>query len=91
MDTMGWHRDNERILGKHPTIASLSFGATRIFRMRHFRDSNLKISIPLSHGSLLIMAGKTQDCWSHCLPKTTKVLDARINITFRNIIENTIR
>ena len=86
-DTMGWHRDNERILGRHPTIASLSLGAPRVFRMRHFRDNNLKISVPLTHGSLLIMTGKTQDCWSHCLPKATKVLDARINITFRKIIE----
>lgn len=86
LDTMGWHRDNEIILGKHPTIASLSFGATRIFRMQHFRDNKLKISVPLTAGSLLIMSGKTQDCWSHSLPKATKVLDARINITFRKII-----
>ncbi len=33
-DAMGWHRDDERELGPHPVIASLSLGATRRFLLK---------------------------------------------------------
>ena len=32
-DSMGWHQDNERTLGKNPVIASLSLGAERKFKL----------------------------------------------------------
>ncbi|WP_332910304.1 alpha-ketoglutarate-dependent dioxygenase AlkB family protein [Algoriphagus boritolerans] len=35
-DSMGWHRDNEAVLGRNPSIASVTFGATRIFQIRHY-------------------------------------------------------
>jgi alkylated DNA repair dioxygenase AlkB len=44
-----------------------------------------KITISLAAGSLLIMKGGTQDYWRHCLPKMTKAISSRINITFRKI------
>jgi alkylated DNA repair dioxygenase AlkB len=86
MDSMGWHRDNEKKLGENPIIASVSFGATRPFQLRHkFRKDLKKTAIPLTHGSLLLMRGTTQHCWEHCIPKTTKQIDSRINLTFRII------
>lgn len=85
-DSMGWHRDNEKELGHNPVIGSVSFGATRKFVLRHYQDHSLKRSVELSHGSLLLMQGKTQHCWMHSIPKTTKQLGSRINITFRVII-----
>ena len=33
-DSVDWHSDDEPSLGRCPTIASLSFGATRMFEMR---------------------------------------------------------
>ncbi|KAM7165392.1 alpha-ketoglutarate-dependent dioxygenase alkB homolog 3 isoform 1-T3 [Macrochelys suwanniensis] len=33
-DSVDWHSDDEPSLGRNPVIASLSFGATRIFEMR---------------------------------------------------------
>ncbi|XP_023384461.1 alpha-ketoglutarate-dependent dioxygenase alkB homolog 3 isoform X2 [Pteropus vampyrus] len=33
-DSVDWHSDDEPSLGRHPIIASLSFGATRTFEMR---------------------------------------------------------
>ncbi|PIO15398.1 hypothetical protein AB205_0088180, partial [Aquarana catesbeiana] len=33
-DSIDWHSDDEPDLGKNPTIASLSFGETRVFQMR---------------------------------------------------------
>lgn len=86
-DSMGWHRDNERNLGKYPLIASVSFGAHRIFQFRRYIEKLPIISVDLSHGSLLIMRGDTQEYWEHRLPKTVKVTTPRINLTFRLIVD----
>ena len=82
-DAMGWHSDNEPELGRHPMIASLSFGAVRRFRLRHKRDPAQRTEIDLESGSLLLMAGPTQDNYRHDLPRTRRAVDARINLTFR--------
>lgn len=83
-DSMGWHQDNEPELGQQPVIASLSLGETRRFVLRHLHSKE-KFELPLSHGSLLIMAGNTQHFWQHCVPKTVRALEPRINLTFRLI------
>ncbi|EKO3972783.1 alpha-ketoglutarate-dependent dioxygenase AlkB [Vibrio fluvialis] len=83
-DSMGWHQDNEPELGQQPVIASLSLGETRRFVLRHLHSKE-KFELPLSHGSLLIMAGNTQHFWQHCVPKTVRTLEPRINLTFRLI------
>ena len=85
-DSMGWHSDDEPELGERPVIASLSLGATRRFRLRHRRRRDLEpVAIDLENGSLLIMAGDTQRCWKHQLPKSKRVAEPRVNLTFRNI------
>ena len=84
-DSNGWHADNEKELGKQPIIASVTFGAERIFHFKHKKDSTLKTKILLNHGSLLVMKGDTQNNWLHQLPKTKKHIAERINLTFRII------
>jgi len=86
-DGMGWHSDNEPELGKNPLIASVSFGGERRFMLK-LRDKKnpLKSELVLNHGSLLIMAGETQHYWLHQIPKTTKQVNPRINLTFRTIL-----
>ncbi len=84
-DSNGWHADNERELGRNPVIASLSFGAERVFQMKHNTNS-MKQNILLQHGSLLLMKGTTQHFWKHQIPKTAKPIGARINLTFRVIV-----
>lgn len=85
-DSMGWHRDNEAVLGKNPSIASVTFGATRMFQIRHYETKGHKIQIPLTHGSLLMMSGESQHHWEHQIPKTKKTLGPRINLTFRKLL-----
>lgn len=85
-DSMGWHRDNEKELGKNPVIASVSFGAARKFQLRRYSDKAGLTNIVLSHGSLLLMRGETQHYWEHQLPKVKGSTGGRINITFRVII-----
>lgn len=90
-DSMGWHSDDEPELGVNPVIASLSLGATRRFRLRRRvpRGTRTTLSgtleLPLTHGSLLHMAGGTQRFYQHDLPKSAAVTQARINLTFRSI------
>eukprot|EP01133_Synstelium_polycarpum_P009309 gene9309-10915_t len=84
-DSMGWHRDNERELGRNPTIASLSFGAQRIFQFRNYKEKLPVISVELEHGSLLLMKGETQHLWEHQLPKLLKSNGPRVNLTFRYV------
>lgn len=83
-DSMGWHADDEPELGKNPVIASLSFGGKRNFQLKH-KSRDMKYQLELEHGSLLLMAGTTQEYWKHQLPKTSKPVPPRVNLTFRVI------
>ncbi len=83
---MGWHADNERSLGPEPVIASLSLGVARRFQLKHRREPSLRLDLVLPAGSCLIMAGPIQHHWLHQLPKTSRPIGARINLTFRRII-----
>ncbi len=85
-DSVAWHSDDEPELGKDPIIASVSFGGVRKFQLRHrFNKELAKVELNLTHGSLLMMKGKTQECWQHQIPKTAKSVMPRINLTFRVI------
>ena len=88
-DSMGWHRDNEKMLGKTPVIASVSLGATRLFQFRNYNTKTDIISLELEAGSVLIMKGESQQYWEHRLPKKPKLNGARINLTFRRVAGET--
>ena len=84
-DSMGWHRDNEKELGKNPVIGSVSLGGTRTFKFRDRLTKKEIISLDLSNGSLLVMAGESQHFWEHSIPKQSGSAIPRLNITFRVI------
>lgn len=83
-DCMGWHSDDEASLGKSPQIASVSLGQCRRFLLREKKDHSNKRTINLENGSLLLMLGETQSQWQHSLPRSTKPMEDRINLTFRH-------
>lgn len=84
-DSMGMHSDDEPELGREPAIASLSFGASRTFILRH-RHTKQTVKLPLTGGSLLLMRGKTQHFWLHGINKSARPIGPRLNLTFRNIL-----
>jgi alkylated DNA repair dioxygenase AlkB len=87
-DSMGFHSDDEKELGREPTIASVTFGATRIFRMKHKLNSEIPVQkIPLTSGTVLLMKGKTQHFWKHGINKQAEPCGPRVNLTFRTIYE----
>lgn len=82
-DSVAWHSDDEPELGPAPVIASVSLGEQRVFQLRHRTNKTLRYSLPLPHGSLLLMRGNTQREWMHQIPKSTKPMQTRVNLTFR--------
>jgi alkylated DNA repair dioxygenase AlkB len=82
-DSVAWHSDDEPDFGPNPVIASVSFGGPRTFQFRHRRRRGLTAAVELTHGSLLVMRGATQHDWVHRVPKTTRDVAERINLTFR--------
>lgn len=89
---LDWHSDKLTNIGPMPTIASISLGARRIFRLRRSAPSNSAIyNIPLSHNTLLIMLPTTQELFKHCVPtlkdsllkQHPKVGESRFSLTFR--------
>ena len=81
-DSVGLHADAEPEMG--PVIASISLGAERLFRLKG-QNGAVAFAERLPHGSLFIMAGKTQKNFRHEVPKEPHVEQPRINLTFRRI------
>ncbi|MBW8682888.1 alpha-ketoglutarate-dependent dioxygenase AlkB family protein [Chitinophaga rhizophila] len=83
-DSVSWHSDNPSSSGKHHAIASVTFGETRLFKVRHkFRKDIPQLDIPLTHGSFLLMGETMQEYYEHYVPKTSRPVGGRINLTFR--------
>jgi alkylated DNA repair dioxygenase AlkB len=85
-DGVSWHADDEPELQPGYPIASVSFGGTRRFMLKHKTQKELpKVTLPLDSGSVLLMLGALQQHWLHQVPKTQKWVEPRINLTFRLI------
>lgn len=83
-EAMSWHADNEKEILERSAIASVSFGAERKFGFRH-NSTKEEISLMLENGSLLIMKDEVQQYWKHKLYESSRIVDPRINLTFRTI------
>jgi alkylated DNA repair dioxygenase AlkB len=81
------HRDIENGLKKGCTIFSLSFGATRKFRIRKYSDGSIVQDLNLDNGIIIIMGGKMQQHYTHEIVKIAgnkgANVGSRINFTCR--------
>jgi alkylated DNA repair dioxygenase AlkB len=84
-DGASWHADDEKSILPNSCIASISLGAPRKFEFKH-KQTQEKVSLELAPGSLLLMQGTTQTHWIHQLPKSKKITEQRLNLTFRQMI-----
>lgn len=83
-DSVAWHADDEPELGSEPMIASVSLGASREFAIKpRARADARRWRVMLDHGDLLLMRGRSQLDYLHALPKTSKPVGPRLNLTFR--------
>lgn len=87
LSDLGWHRDRE---SQRSSVFSVSFGATRLFRMRKFEDtSGWDYEFSLESGDVVWMHGPRgnnvgcQQKYKHSVPVQKKVTLPRLNLTFR--------
>ena len=85
-EAMGWHSDNEKEIKPNSSIASVSIGIERKFSFKN-KLSKETITVQLENGSLLEMKGTIQKNWLHALPKSKKITQPRINLTFRQFLK----
>jgi alkylated DNA repair dioxygenase AlkB len=81
------HRDGEPRMRPMSPIVSVSFGATRILRLRAWPGGAMVRDVPMSDHSALIMGGAIQRTHTHEVVRvsgrTGAALGRRINVTFR--------
>lgn len=85
-DSMGWHADAEPELGPAPKVATLSLGASRGFSIKPRRGGGEHQRYVLASGSLLLMAGSTQEHYVHAVPRTRDPVAERLSLTFREVL-----
>lgn len=81
-DSVAWHGDLRGPKLAEATIAIVSVGAHRPFRLRP-RRGGPSIGYEVGHGDLLVMGGACQHHWQHSVPKVRSA-GPRISITFRH-------
>ena len=82
-DTLGYHNDKEA-LDPPSGILSLSFGATRKFRLRAIKaKSGHDAEYHMIDGSAIFMHPGCQSHYKHSVPAEKTIKGWRINITFR--------
>jgi alkylated DNA repair dioxygenase AlkB len=57
----------------------------RKIELRRINDPAERRELMLHSGDVIVMSGPTQRFWHHQIPKTSKPVDQRINLTFRRI------
>ena len=78
---IGYHSDKEAMSSQ---IASVSFGATRKFRLRRVGEtSSWDYEFKLRSGDLFMMYVGCQEKYMHSVPVESAILKPRINLTFR--------
>ncbi|KAI0006053.1 hypothetical protein BJV74DRAFT_801836 [Russula compacta] len=79
-EAVGFHSDRLTTIGPYPTIASLSLGTRRMFRLREVipidqvgKRVAQTFDIPLPHNSLCIMHASTQERFKHSIPPRSTI------------------
>lgn len=80
-----WHWDEVRAHGERRMVATLSLGGQRVFRMRPRGGEGEAAEVAMEPGSVLLMAGRTQELFEHELPLRADD-PHRISLTFRSIV-----
>ncbi len=86
-DGTGWHAD--RPAHKAPTaiVPVLSLGAPRRFLVRPHGGGPSTVFTPAG-GDLIIMQGRCQRDWQHCVPKQKNPAGARMSLNFSGVSQS---
>ncbi len=80
-DAVAWHGDRGARDVDTATVAIVSLGASRPFRLRE-RDGRGRLHLLPAAGDLLVMGGTAQRTWQHAVPRVREA-GPRISLMFR--------
>lgn len=81
-DSVAWHGDRIRLALQRPLVAIVSLGSRRRFGLRP-RGGGRGQWFTVDGGDLLVMGGRNQHDWEHCVPKAARG-GPRISVTYRH-------
>lgn len=81
-DSTGWHGDGPTARKRECTVPVLTLGAARRFLVRPVDGGPSTTFQPLS-GDLIVMGGRCQSDWRHCVPKQAGSAGPRISVNFK--------
>jgi alkylated DNA repair dioxygenase AlkB len=89
---MAWHSNDQNHLDpEFTTVAIISIGAERFFKLRETIKRDNQYKVTLEQGSLLLMLNQTQKYWQHEIPKMAAIKVSRISLTWRTMAKNKIK
>ena len=86
-DGTGWHADRPANNATTAVVPVLSLGAPRRFLVRPFGGGPSTVFTPAG-GDLIIMQGRCQRDWQHCVPKQKAPAGARMSLNFSSVIQS---
>lgn len=87
-DSTGWHGDRPTCKRDECVVPVLSLGATRRFLLRPREGGRSTALIPAG-GDLIVMGGRCQADWRHCVPKQATPAGMRISVNFSSRLQAT--
>ncbi|MBV9871643.1 MAG: alpha-ketoglutarate-dependent dioxygenase AlkB [Frankiaceae bacterium] len=90
-DSVAWHGDRHRHTVAQPMVATVSLGARRKFQLRRRGGGRIEHTLRPGLGDLVVMGGRCQDDWEHCVPKTASAVGARMSVTIRPSAARVVR
>jgi alkylated DNA repair dioxygenase AlkB len=87
-DSTGWHGDWATCKRPICVVPVLSLGASRRFLLKP-RKGGRSIGLTPAGGDLVVMGGRCQRDWRHCVPKQQKAAGPRISVNFSSRLQAT--
>ena len=82
-DSTGWHRDRFSCRRPECIVPVLTLGAARRFLLKP-RAGGSSIGFEPHSGDLIVMGGRCQEDWVHCVPKGDPAIGVRISVNFQS-------
>jgi alkylated DNA repair dioxygenase AlkB len=86
-DSTSWHADKPPSRVPTSIVPVLSLGATRRFLIRP-REGGASHAWQPEAGDLIVMGGKCQRGWVHCVPKQAQSAGPRVSLNFTSSSQN---
>ena len=83
---IGPHRDSDQNRIEGTPIVTLSFGETRAFRLRRWREKGFT-DVPAVNGGVIVVPWNVNRAYTHEVPASKAALGRRISVTIRAFYE----